>query len=209
MVDFPYIQALGRLAGCKQAADEQAADDSSYLGRYVGLHALQGQGDIESPWISSLLNGASGAARLVTGPIANRLELGKGTPGAERLQAMLDAAEKRKGHFGASFGHGAAQMAGPGALIGGLGGAVGGVMGAARGHGSGSQLAVSGLIGGLGGVVGGGVLGGLLGGTRGAVQEAILSRLRPSTKARLKQHLSRNPSLTGLPLGSVIGAGVA
>jgi hypothetical protein len=177
------------------------------------------------PWSNQGMAGAAGAVssgvsaatgnpvlgNLVTlpaGPVINRVNLGKGEKAKQVITKLIADAKKRKGHFGESFWHGASQWAPSGAIIGGLAGAaLGGYLGYRNNN---ATDAWGTAAEGLGaGVIGGGLLSGLGGGAASAASDAVLGQTSDQTNKRVTDHLANNPSVTGLPLGSIIGAGVA
>jgi hypothetical protein len=202
----------------EQALKKQEASDSSYLGRYGALNALVAQSIVDGGNVPYLLNsgvgGVSGAAGavvpgsgvLVSSAMAPLQQYVAMPKSKERLLEKVEAARKRKGHFGASFRHGLSKMPLSAKI---LHPAVGALLGGYLGHLTTKdpmQTAIGGAIGGLGGAAAA-----ALGyGGASALSETILSRISDETADRVAGPMSTGKAqlLTGLPFGKLIGAGI-
>ena len=203
--------------------------DSSFLGRWLGSNAMQGQAMIARPWaglpgrISSSVLGNVASQALTSAPLAAHLGVGSllapltvgpavssGRTESEAEAAMnelVDNARARKGNLGASAGYGMGRMLSLlpitiplGALIGGIGGYL-----SDRDHGS-TDPFMSGAAGAVGGAALGTVVPPVVGGIESAVNEAILGRLSPESQKRVSKITAKHPYSTALPLGSLASA---
>jgi hypothetical protein len=199
---------------------EGADDESSPIGRWLGLTALEGKGIIDNPVKTSALQAPGLAVRAAglaplnlpldigAGAVANRLNIPEGEEGEEYIKDKFTEADEARGKFGKSFSTGAKKakiLAAIMTVLGGAGGAAAGYFGAREGLVDADPEMLA-LAAGVGGAAGGG-LGTLAGhGASNALYDTILTRLSPETRKRLTEYLPENRAKTALPGGSIYGA---
>jgi hypothetical protein len=199
-------------------------NDTSFLGRYLGMKALHGQSQVRHPWWSAL-GGAgkgfvTGVGSGLGGPPGRMIGSALGSPflgmasvgtdeekAKKDLMRSIEAARARKGDFGASFGYGVRRNVGPIALLSALGALGGGIAGTQMNLGRQNPL-LGALLGAGAGGLGAAGLGVLGTGGPSAINEAILARLSPETAKRTTKLVGENPGLTSLPFSHLIGAGM-
>lgn len=174
------------------------------LGRIANMFSMPAQATLDNPY-----RGIAGRALpvpVLDEMVGRRLTMGGGE---ENIKTNIEAQQtgmKERG-LGGNISHGARQMAGPGALIGGL---AGGVMGYSAGLGHEGNPLASMLLGGGAGALGGALGGGARGAIGGGVNKLLQENTSKDSQNRAKQMLAKHPYLTSVPLlGNVVGGALA
>ena len=214
-----------------------AADDSSWLGRYLAMKGIQGQMAIEKPW-KSMGSGVLGGLAVTpltvpmqlaglppalnpihhTGIAMGQRRITPGSTPEERKKVIKEMIKNTRGMtYGQAAGRGAKRLVGPGAALGAgvglLGGAAtGGYLGGQQSGDIKDVLMGAGLGAGAG-LLGGSALGAGIGAGSGALggmlNRLILGNISPSTAQRASNMYAEHPYATSLPFGDMVGAGIA
>ena len=173
---------------------------ASFLGRYANMHTLPMaaalQNSPNTEFGLSLLDMVTGSsANPITNPViqsfSNNASLGYGDNNRLKSLQKTDKKLQEKGYIDNMMEQGG-NFAGPGAVLGALGGGIsGGIPGAGLGA----------IAGGLGAGIGGAGV--------GALTKFISNNTSKDSKARAMAMKAKHPYLTNLPLGSMIGATLA
>jgi len=200
--------------------NKHASDDSSGIGRWLALHAMQNQGALEQPVKATAMGigkNVIDAAASSTGSIplsaltsmttaaGQKAMLNNYTveDGKDGLMKMHEDAKSRKGHFGSSFMHGVSSYP---ALMYALSSAGGGILGGALGLALSKGNATNGLIGAAAGATLVPTSIALGRGTNSAINEAVLARVSDATANRAADEMISHPSRLAVPFGTIYGA---
>lgn len=195
-------------------------EDSSGIGRWLALHAMQNQGALEQPIKATaiglgknIIDAAASSTGVLPISALTSMSTNMGqralinnytaSGGKDELLKLREDAKKRKGHFGSSFMHGVSSYP---ALMYALSSAGGGILGGALGMALSKGNTANGLIGAAAGATLIPASIALGRGTNSAINEAVLSRVSDETANRAANEMMSHPSRLAVPFGTIYGA---